>query len=103
MQYLRGQPEPPGWTQQAIFNKRHRAFLVMLGWFRYLRNRGADRDWVQDKLGIEDLTDLTKCCKSPEELLAGLKRIDSELTGPKIHRAYSDFKELPAAHALYPT
>jgi hypothetical protein len=103
MKYLKGNTEPPRWTQQKIWNKHHRAFLVLMGWLRHLKARGADRSWVQEELGLEDLSDVMKRCDNPASLLAELEHIDSKLTGPESHRAYQEFKELPAAYGLYPT
>ncbi len=89
-----------------MWNKRHRALLVLLGWLRYLREKGADLNWVRTELGMEDLTDVVKRIEDPKALHAELQRIESKLTRPrpyKVERAYSQFKELPSAHALYPT
>jgi hypothetical protein len=103
MKYLKGNTDPPRWTQQKIFNQRHRSMLVLMGWVRYLRDRGATKAWVHTELGVEDLSDVVRNCESPALLMAEFKLIDSRLDGPEKTRAYSEFKELPAAYALYPT
>ena len=102
MQYLK-RPSQPSWTESKMWNQRHRSILVLMGWVRYLKKRGADTEWVRENLQIEDLTDVVRRIEDPKELKDEFERIDSRLVGPKIARAYCQFTELPGAYGLYPT
>jgi hypothetical protein len=92
----------PRWHERFI--KKHRGYLVMLGWIRHFNDREATGNSLEPH-ELQSPISLMKTAEGPADCKCRFELLDSrlnELGFPEAERPYSEFTELPAAYELHP-